>query len=471
MIQIFQFNSSLDNCNDLKFNKKVFKDCFNKDGVYTTSYYYLKILSPIIASCITDIDDYTYKKSRTVCRFDIDTSVYTFEYIFTNRNNNDLNQFIDSTIMDILKDYFNMEIISKTLDNNNPRINLFLHYFELELKYNKENDYKEPYLECYQLKLIIKTFDLQSFIKLDNLLQQYEIYFRGENHDGSRVLNSKLKIDQSTINEKLPNPPKLTVGNCENEKEQIITSANGKKYMLVVADGKQTIIELESGDIQTNLAIAPSNIETKESVGCRGSEVGAGSSGDADGTNLYSPKVMPKVKLEEELPNFDDEESLTSASGLAKTGSNNGSGTQKNPFSLSSECSSENTIIQDDPTNLFHKLVKINSYYNKGNVGRKFYLIFPKLYHIKLVSVEDNKDNHSIRFQFKNNLTREDIESGIGDVVDHRLAKQFQEEVSDLVVEYKYPVNFNISDVNEIRAPKVVGAEVFYVDYTTLRYK
>ncbi|KAM9986555.1 hypothetical protein ACTFIY_010982 [Dictyostelium cf. discoideum] len=263
----------------------------------------------------------------------------------------------------------------------------------------------------------------------------------------SPIDNKKLKIDHSTINEKLPNPPKLTVGNCENEKK------------------------LESGDIQTNLAIAPSNIETKESVGCRGSEVGAGSSGDADGTNLYSPKVMPKVKLEEELPNFDDEESLTSASGLAKTGSNNGSGTQKNPFSLSSECSSENTIIQDNPTNLFHKLVKINSYYNKGNVGRKFYLIFPKLYHIKLVSVEDNKDNHSIRFQFKNNLTREDIESGIGDVVDHRLAKQFQEEVSDLVVEYKYPVNFNISDVNEIRAPKVVGAEVFYVDYTTLRYK
>ncbi|KAM9983833.1 hypothetical protein ACTFIY_000572 [Dictyostelium cf. discoideum] len=250
----------------------------------------------------------------------------------------------------------------------------------------------------------------------------------------SPIDNKKLKIDQSTINEKLPNPPKLTVGNCENEKKQIITSANGKKYMLVVADGKQTIIELES--------------ETKEFVGCRGSEVGAGSSGDADGTNLYSPKVMPKVKLEEELPNFDDEESLTSASGLAKTGSNNGSGTQKNPFSLSSECSSENTIIQDNPTNLFHKLVKINSYYNKGNVGRKFYLIFPKLYHIK-----------------------EDIESGIGDVVDHRLAKQFQEEVSDLVVEYKYPVNFNISDVNEIRAPKVVGAEVFYVDYTTLRYK
>ncbi|KAM9998469.1 hypothetical protein ACTFIY_008114 [Dictyostelium cf. discoideum] len=276
----------------------------------------------------------------------------------------------------------------------------------------------------------------------------------------SPIDNKKLKIDQSTINEKLPNPPKLTVGNCENEKIYVGCSGWKTNYYRV-----------RKWRYSNHLAIAPSNIETKEFVGCRGSEVGAGSSGDADGTNLYSPKVMPKVKLEEELPNFDDEESLTSASGLAKTGSNNCSGTQKNPFSLSSECSSENTIIQDNPTNLFHKLVKINSYYNKGNVGRKFYLIFPKLYHIKLVSVEDNKDNHSIRFQFKNNLTREDIESGIGDVVDHRLAKQFQEEVSDLVVEYKYPVNFNISDVNEIRAPKVVGAEVFYVDYTTLRYK
>ncbi|KAM9975723.1 hypothetical protein ACTFIW_003672 [Dictyostelium discoideum] len=202
--------------------------------------------------------------------------------------------------------------------------------------------------------------------------------------------NKKPKIDQPNItDEKLPNPPNLTVDISEKDKEQIITSQNGKKYMLMVVNEKQTIKELESDD---DLDIGPDTIETMKSVS-------SGSSGDADAS------------------------------------SKNGSGTQKNPFSLGSECSSENTIILDDPSNLFHKLVKVNSYYNMGN--------------------------------FKNNLSREDIESGISDVVDHRLAKQFQEEVS----EYKYNENFNVSDVKEIRASKVVGAEVFYVDYTTLRHK
>ncbi|KAM9966179.1 hypothetical protein ACTFIR_006373 [Dictyostelium discoideum] len=68
------------------------------------------------------------------------------------------------------------------LYNNNPRINLFLHYFEIELKRRKENEIKEPFLHYKLLKLIIKTFDLESFIKLDNLLEQYEILKR-ENHN------------------------------------------------------------------------------------------------------------------------------------------------------------------------------------------------------------------------------------------------------------------------------------------------
>ncbi|KAM9964677.1 hypothetical protein ACTFIW_004451 [Dictyostelium discoideum] len=165
------------------------------DSSKFTSYYYLKILSPIIASCITNTYDPTddREEPRPICRYHIDTSVYTFEHIFTNRNNNDLNQFIDSTIMDIVKDRFNIEIFPKMLDNNNPRINLFLHYFEIQLKYEKEKSYKEPFLEFYLLELIIKTFDLESFIKLDNLLQQYEIYLTRENHDGNSSNKSIFK--------------------------------------------------------------------------------------------------------------------------------------------------------------------------------------------------------------------------------------------------------------------------------------
>ncbi|KAM9956433.1 hypothetical protein ACTFIR_003149 [Dictyostelium discoideum] len=149
------------------------------------SYYYLKTLSPIIESCITIIGDPTcgFERPRPFCYYDIDTSVYTFEYIFKNRNNKYLNQFIDSTIMDIVKEDFNLGIFSKLLDNNNPRINLFLHYFEMELKKREANEIKEPFLKYQLLKLIIKTFDLESFIKLDNLLQQYEIHFKSENHN------------------------------------------------------------------------------------------------------------------------------------------------------------------------------------------------------------------------------------------------------------------------------------------------
>ncbi|KAM9972459.1 hypothetical protein ACTFIW_010441 [Dictyostelium discoideum] len=129
----------------------------------------------------------------------------------------------------------------------------------------------------------------------------------------------------------------------------------------MVVNEKQTIIELESGDYQTNLDIGPINIETMKSVDSGGVKVGSVSSGD-DGTKSHSPKVIPKVKLEGELPNFEEEESLTTASSF-KVGSNN---SQKHPFSLGSEFLSENTIIQDDPNYMFHKLVKVNSYNNKG---------------------------------------------------------------------------------------------------------
>ncbi|EAL71761.1 hypothetical protein DDB_G0271262 [Dictyostelium discoideum AX4] len=140
-----------------------------------TSYYYLKTFSPIIGSCVIVIEDPTggFERERPFLKYHIDKSVYTFEYIFTDRNNKDLNQFIDSTIMDIVKDNFNIQV-SKMLDYNNPRVNLFLHYFEIELKFRKKNKIKKPFLKHQLLKLIIKTFDLESFIKLDNLLQQYE---------------------------------------------------------------------------------------------------------------------------------------------------------------------------------------------------------------------------------------------------------------------------------------------------------
>ncbi|EAL71739.1 hypothetical protein DDB_G0271218 [Dictyostelium discoideum AX4] len=139
-----------------------------------TSYYYLKTFSPIIGSCVVVIEvPCGSSLKEPFLKYYINTSVYTFEYIFTDRNNKDLNQFIDSTIMDIVKDNFNIQV-SKMLDYNNPRVNLFLHYFEIELKFRKENKIKKPFLKYQLLKLIIKTFDLESFIKLDNLLQQYE---------------------------------------------------------------------------------------------------------------------------------------------------------------------------------------------------------------------------------------------------------------------------------------------------------
>ncbi|KAN0003970.1 hypothetical protein ACTFIZ_010127 [Dictyostelium cf. discoideum] len=173
-----------------------------------TSYYYLKTLSPIIGSCITIIKDPSigFEKERPFCDYYIDPSVYTFEYIFTNRNNNDLNQFIDSTIMDIvkdnndlnqyinsiriyeIKDNFSNQKFKMLDDNNNPRINLFLHYFEIELKFRKEKKIKVPFLKYKLLKLIIKTFDLESFIKLDNLLQQHGSYFKRKNNN---IVNSE----------------------------------------------------------------------------------------------------------------------------------------------------------------------------------------------------------------------------------------------------------------------------------------
>ncbi|KAM9966194.1 hypothetical protein ACTFIR_006388 [Dictyostelium discoideum] len=172
------------------------------DSSKFTSYYYLKILSPIIESCITVIEDPTsgFESPRPFCHYDIDTSVYTFEHIFTNRNNNDLNQFIDSTIMDIVKFNFSMNIFSKMLlDRNNPRINLFLHYFEVI--FIKKKKTIKPFLDYKLLKLIIKTFDLESFIKLDNLFKKYRKYLRRENNNVVNVeyVNSDIKVTPEDI--------------------------------------------------------------------------------------------------------------------------------------------------------------------------------------------------------------------------------------------------------------------------------
>ncbi|KAN0003950.1 hypothetical protein ACTFIZ_010111 [Dictyostelium cf. discoideum] len=157
------------------------------DSSKHTSYYYLKTLSPIIASCITIVKDSKsyFEYCRPFFKYDIDTSVYTFQYIFTNRNNNDLNQFIDSTIMDIVKNRFNIKLFKKLLDYNNPRINLFLHYYEIELKSGMEIIFGKPFLDHKLLKLIIKTFDLESFIKLDNLLHQNNLYFKKDDFNSS----------------------------------------------------------------------------------------------------------------------------------------------------------------------------------------------------------------------------------------------------------------------------------------------
>ncbi|KAM9981584.1 hypothetical protein ACTFIY_003912 [Dictyostelium cf. discoideum] len=92
-----------------------------------TSYYYLKTLSPIITSCITVIEDPTNEDPSKYI------SVYTFEYIFSNRTNHDLSQFIDSTIMDI--------------------INLFQqHEFNIKRKkHNVVNSEQEDSRDCEQI--------------------------------------------------------------------------------------------------------------------------------------------------------------------------------------------------------------------------------------------------------------------------------------------------------------------------------
>ncbi|KAM9981620.1 hypothetical protein ACTFIY_003939 [Dictyostelium cf. discoideum] len=182
------------------------------------SYYYLKTLSPIISSYITVIEvPNDFEEPRRLCHYDIDTSVYTSEHIFTNRNNNDLNQFIDSTIMDIVNDSFNPEIFSKMLDNNNPRINLFLHYFEMELKKRKtSNETKYAFLEFKVLKLIIKTFDLESFIKFEHILQQYQIY-----------LSPDIDKCSDDINKEYANASEQEDTNDDSEHENLVIKELG----------------------------------------------------------------------------------------------------------------------------------------------------------------------------------------------------------------------------------------------------
>ncbi|KAM9966182.1 hypothetical protein ACTFIR_006376 [Dictyostelium discoideum] len=107
----------------IKTARQLISNYIKIDSFKYSSYYYLKILSPIIESCITIIKDPTggFEGPRPFCDYHIDTSVYTFEYIFTNRNNNDLNQFIDSTIMDIVKDDFNNQLFKTDVVNSEQK--------------------------------------------------------------------------------------------------------------------------------------------------------------------------------------------------------------------------------------------------------------------------------------------------------------------------------------------------------------
>ncbi|KAM9966217.1 hypothetical protein ACTFIR_006412 [Dictyostelium discoideum] len=184
-----------------------------------TSYYYLKILSPIIGSCITVSEDPTNgsKRDGPYFNYDIDTSVYTFEHIFKNRTNDGLKLFIDLTIKDIVKNDFNMEIFPKMLYNNIPRINLFLHYFEIELEKRKTNQTKEPFLDYKIFKLIIKTFDLESFIKFDNLLQQHEFNLRRDNHN---VVNGEQEDSSDDDDD---DDDELNEANDDGEHENLTT--------------------------------------------------------------------------------------------------------------------------------------------------------------------------------------------------------------------------------------------------------
>ncbi|KAN0003971.1 hypothetical protein ACTFIZ_010128 [Dictyostelium cf. discoideum] len=176
-----------------------------------TSYYYLKTLSPIIASCITTIKDPKggFEKETSLCDYYIDTSEYTFEHLFKNRNNNDLNQFIHSTIMDIvkdnnelyqyinsiqsyhIKDNFSNQKFKMLDDNNNPRINLFLHYFEIELKFRKEKKNQ------------------------NNLLQQYGFYFKRENNN---IVNSEQE-DSNDSEQEYANDSEQEDSNDDSEQE------------------------------------------------------------------------------------------------------------------------------------------------------------------------------------------------------------------------------------------------------------
>ncbi|KAM9972659.1 hypothetical protein ACTFIR_012026 [Dictyostelium discoideum] len=174
-----------------------------------TSYYYLKTLSPIIGSCVIVIEDPTcgFERKRPFLRYHIDTS-------------------------DIVKDNFNFQV-SKLLDYNNPRVNLFLHYFEIELKFRKKNKIKKPFLKYQLLKLIIKTFDLESFIKLDNLVQQYEVCLKRKNHiDGEQEhTNNSDKEDENNSEQEDENN---SGQDDENNSEQEDADDDGRHENIII---------------------------------------------------------------------------------------------------------------------------------------------------------------------------------------------------------------------------------------------
>ncbi|KAK5584415.1 hypothetical protein RB653_006026 [Dictyostelium firmibasis] len=304
-----------------------------------------------------------------------------------------------------------------------------------------------------------------------------------KNNDGYIVLKDpvpKFSDEQKSNNtevtpvEKKPkisiDPPALTSGDVEKPKEKEegeIFDIDGSKYLLLSVNGKREMVKIPSTGHDQSPVAPNSPHETK--AGEEKMKSG-GSPNIGQPEDLLDSPVMPRVKLEK---SFMDLESVTSASGMEVNSKNNGSGTYTHPYSLS-DCSSD-TVIADNNNNLFHRMVKIDSYYSLGGVQKRFYLLFPKLLHIKLETVVNDIDENSIKFIFKNILSREDIETGIKNIEDHRLAKKYQEEVSDIQVVYKYPPLFNISNIEKIgvgdRLVKVVGAAIYYVDAGTLRKK
>ncbi|EGC33780.1 hypothetical protein DICPUDRAFT_154093 [Dictyostelium purpureum] len=146
------------------------------------SYFYLKVLSPMASSFIVDICIQGYEEFYTILySFQFDPDILTFDYFFNQNDNVDKLEFIDSTITAIVNQAgFSKAPLSKLsilLEHDPPRINLFINLFKKYLEYKKANptptkkDYNS--FTTKQLKLMIHTFDIESFIQLEDILNTY----------------------------------------------------------------------------------------------------------------------------------------------------------------------------------------------------------------------------------------------------------------------------------------------------------